>query len=145
MYNTRATAISCNYGLFRSSDVNWVYEFNRNGWNTPHNSILNVNIIHEILIKAYKFIYHSETGLQHGNVLRVFIMELVRIWWLLLFVRAVAENQPFCAYNFTLETCTNACVWKMINHIQQKNHRQNKIAQNFLYQYTDRTDFFRTN
>jgi hypothetical protein len=35
-------------------------------------------------------------------------MEHDRHWRLLLFVRAVAENQQLSAYDFTLETCENA-------------------------------------
>jgi hypothetical protein len=72
-----------------------------------------------------------------------FIMELVPHWWLLLFVSATAENQPFYAYNFTLESYMNGCMWKIINQTKQKNINDKiTIAQNFPRQYTNGHEHF---
>lgn len=67
------------------------------------------------------------------------LMEHDRHWRLLLFVRAVAENQQLSAYDFTLETCENARMWKMINQINKK-FTGRKNEQNCSYQYTQKHD-----
>jgi len=55
------------------------------------------------------FIHHSQTGLSHGAVLRLFINGTrLSHWWLRLFARALAENKQLLWYEFTLETCENA-------------------------------------